>query len=100
MIGEEFTCALESCNNTGIKTTHNQKYCSNVCCKIQTNANIIADYHEKVAIKKGKKRLCKKCKKSVLSRYNTEGQCASCAVKKKQPKRDTTSTLVSSVNWL
>jgi hypothetical protein len=70
-------CANSECKIEFISRTHNQKYCSDECCRIATNKRIMDKYYEKKAIKKGALRHCKKCK-SELSRYNTEDICSSC----------------------
>jgi len=75
---ETFTCALEGCNVVGVKTTHNQKYCSTEHCREATNAKLMERYHEAQAIKKGKKRLCRTCGITRLSRYNPGRDCSGC----------------------
>jgi hypothetical protein len=78
-------CSNTSCSKEFESKTHNQKYCSDECCRIATNRRIMDKYYEKKAIKNGAVRLCKKCK-SKLSRYNSEDLCASC--NKNQKNRD------------
>jgi len=75
-------CANKECLNGKEFTpkTHNQKYCSDECCRIATNRRIMEKYYEKKAIRRGAKRLCKKCD-SRLSRYNESNICASCQKK-------------------
>lgn len=99
MINESFTCAREGCNNEGVKTTHNQKYCSSECCRIATNAKIMEKYHERVAIKRGKKRQCKTCG-TALSRYNDMKTCGACQSSGKKAHTGEAAALVSSVIWL
>lgn len=72
-------CANTDCLNDREFTpkTHNQKYCSDECCRIATNKKIMEKYYEKKAIRSGQKRYCKKCKSS-LSRYNSSSICAMC----------------------
>ena len=70
-------CANTECATTFDSKTHNQKYCSDECCRVATNKRIMQKYYEKKAIKNGAKRLCKKCK-AQLSRYNIEDICSSC----------------------
>jgi hypothetical protein len=74
-------CANVECKKDFDSKTHNQKYCSDECCRIATNKRIMEKYYEKKAIKKGAIRLCKKCK-CKLSRYNNEDICASCLKEK------------------
>lgn len=99
MIGDEFVCARAECSTTSNKTTHNQKYCSNECCRIETNRKIMEKYHEKVAIKRGKKRKCKQCEGS-LSRYNQTDTCGSCEVRNRTDRVGEASVLVGAVDWL
>jgi hypothetical protein len=75
-------CSNLSCSKEFDSKTHNQKYCSDECCRIATNKRIMDKYYEKKAIKNGAVRLCKKCK-AKLSRYNSEDVCASCNKNKK-----------------
>lgn len=72
-------CANSDCINGKEFTpkTHNQKYCSDDCCRIATNKKIMEKYYEKKAIRSGQKRLCKSCSSS-LSRYNTLDICSRC----------------------
>ena len=73
-------CANSECKADFVPKTHNQKYCTDECCRIATNKRIMEKYYEKKAIKKGAVRLCKKCK-SQLSRYNSDDICSSCLKK-------------------
>lgn len=73
-------CANKECLNEKEFTpkTHNQKYCSEECCRIATNKRIMEKYYEKKAIRNGTIiRKCKKCK-SKLSIYHNENFCSSC----------------------
>jgi hypothetical protein len=69
-------CALEGCDNTFTKRVHNQRFCSNECCRVYTNARILEQYHEK----KNRKLTGRTCKQkdcdTVLSRYNEGDKCA------------------------
>lgn len=73
-------CANTECAKNFDSKTHNQKYCSDECCRLATNKRIMENYYEKKAIKKGAIRLCKKCK-AQLSRYNSDQICSSCVKK-------------------
>jgi hypothetical protein len=99
VIGHIVTCAREDCENEFPKTTHNMKYCSNNCCRIQTNRKLMKDYHEDKAILAGKKRTCATCRTS-LSRYNPNKVCAACSSKKKESEADVASDILASVSWL
>lgn len=99
MIGMEFVCARVECGQRSVKVTHNQKYCSNECCRIETNRKIMEKYHERAAIKRGKKRTCRHCGTN-LSRYNENSICGACEANKKRENLGEASQLVSSVSWL
>ena len=79
---EAVICANKECLNGKEFTskTHNQKYCSDECCRIATNRRIMEKYYEKKAIRNGASRGCKKCG-AQLSRYNDTTLCASCQKK-------------------
>lgn len=70
-------CANNECSKEFDSKTHNQKYCSDDCCRIATNKKIMEKYYEKKAIRSGAKRECKKCSSS-LSRYNQSNICSKC----------------------
>lgn len=70
-------CSNKECAKEFIAKTHNQKYCSDDCCRIATNRRIMEKYYEKKAIKNGAHRACAKCSIK-LSRYNSSNICASC----------------------
>lgn len=57
--------------------THNQKYCSNQCCRVSTNKRIMQKYYEKRERLAGKERLCRDCL-APLSRHNPLEVCAMC----------------------
>lgn len=73
-------CANPDCNTAFNPTRHNQKYCSKECCKVVTNAKIMQQYYEKKDRKSGKKRICRRCKTTALSRYNESTVCQSCVL--------------------
>lgn len=99
MIGEVRNCARVECKREYTKITHNQKYCTNACCKIETNRKLMENYHEKVAIKNGKKRACRSCGIS-LSRYNENRICGSCETAKRNAHVGEAAQLISTVAWL
>lgn len=99
MIGLEQKCARGECNLPFVKVTHNQKYCTNECCRIETNRKIMEKYHERAAIKRGKKRSCSDCGTS-LSRYNEGKVCGACETRRRDEHVGEAALLVSSVNWL
>jgi len=70
-------CFNKECLKDFDAKTHNQKYCSDQCCRVATNKRIMEKYYEKKAIKNGALRKCKKCI-AELSRYNQKDICMSC----------------------
>lgn len=72
-------CANDGCENEFEKTTHNQKYCSDECCRIATNLKIKQKNQEKKDRLSGKKRVCKtKGCTTLLSRYEEGSVCEYC----------------------
>lgn len=70
-------CGNKECAKDFTPKTHNQKYCSDECCRIATNRRIMEKYYEKKAIRNGAPRNCKKCNVK-LSRYNQRDICSTC----------------------
>jgi hypothetical protein len=70
-------CANKECAKDFEPKTHNQKYCTDECCRIATNRRIMEKYYEKKAIRNGANRQCKKCN-AKLSRYNQSSICSIC----------------------
>jgi hypothetical protein len=81
-------CANKECAKDFEAKTHNQKYCTDECCRVATNRRIMEKYYEKKAIRNGAARGCKKCG-AQLSRYNDTSLCASCQKKIDITKRNT-----------
>lgn len=83
-IGATAVCAYEKCRKEFIKTTHNQKYHDNECCKIATSEKALARYYEKKARRGGVKRVCATpgCS-TIMSRYNDDKICNKCYEKKR-----------------
>jgi hypothetical protein len=83
-------CAYKDCQ--GIKEfepkTHNQKYCSDECCKIATNIKIKEKYYYKKARASGIEFKCisKGCNQK-LSRFTTDEICEVCKAKEKSKER-------------
>jgi len=73
-------CGNKECAKEFEPKTHNQKYCTDECCRIATNRRIMEKYYEKKAIRNGAHRVCKKCS-TKLSRYNQGNVCSSCEKK-------------------
>jgi hypothetical protein len=80
-------CANKECAKDFDAKTHNQKYCSDECCRVATNKRIMEKYYEKKAIKNGAVRKCKKCS-APLSRYNQFTVCAKCEKKKTNSEKE------------
>jgi hypothetical protein len=81
-------CAYEKCDNQFEPKTHNQKYCSDECCRIATNQKLKEAYYDKKARLAGKKRICKsKGCNVILSRYNESTICDKCNSAEKERKR-------------
>jgi hypothetical protein len=73
-------CGNKECSKDFEPKTHNQKYCTDECCRVATNRRIMEKYYEKKAIRNGALRPCKKCG-AQLSRYNQSPVCVSCEKK-------------------
>lgn len=87
-------CANSECKKDFNPKTHNQKYCTDECCRIATNRRIMEKYYEKKAIRGGSARPCAKCK-AQLSRYNNSNLCSSC---EKSVSLETKSKLFGMIN--
>ena len=81
-------CSNKGCDNEFTAKTHNQKYCSDECCKTATNIKIKEKYYYKKARLSGQKFVCKSrgCKQ-VLNRFTTEEICEVCKSKEKEQER-------------
>lgn len=90
-------CANKECAKEFEAKTHNQKYCTDECCRIATNRRIMEKYYEKKAIKNGALRPCKKCG-CQLSRYNESNLCSSCLKKTNQSQRDRLLGLINEIS--
>lgn len=91
-------CFYNKCDNDFTPKTHNQKYCSNECCRNATNEKLKDQYYEKKARLAGKKRICKgKDCNVILSRYNEKPICDVCSNKKKKNDKENVLRLVRDV---
>jgi len=90
-------CINLECKKEFDAKTHNQKYCSDECCRIATNKRIMEKYYEKKAIKNGAVRHCKKCK-SDLSRYNAENICSSCQKNNYKKTKDLVAEIINEIS--
>lgn len=76
-------CAYNKCKKEFTPRTHNQKYCSDECCRTATNIKIKEKYYEKKERLRGKVRKCKSSTcNNRLSRYNEGSYCGLCESKK------------------
>jgi hypothetical protein len=89
-------CAYDKCNNGFEPKTHNQKYCSDECCRTATNEKLKQAYYDKKARLQGKKRLCKGCN-APLSRYTEGNMCSKCLSKKEVKARQELVEMVKNV---
>jgi hypothetical protein len=78
-------CANPDCNNKFEARRINQIYCSNECCRVTTNAKLIAKYHEGKN-KRNQVRQCEDCGKQ-LSKYNPDSKCHACQIRSDNNKR-------------
>jgi hypothetical protein len=92
-------CAYAECGKEYVRSTHNQKYCSDQCCRTATNLKIREKYYENKARLNGKKRTCSKrgCK-NALSRYNSTNVCQECVAKEESQKRNSIVGMLRSVS--
>ena len=90
-------CINSECKKDFEAKTHNQKYCSDECCRVATNKRIMEKYYEKKAIKNGALRNCKKCK-IVLSRYNSDPLCSSCQKINYQKAKNLLSEIIDEIS--
>jgi hypothetical protein len=81
-------CSNNGCINEFEPKTHNQKYCSDECCKVATNIKIKEKYYYKKARLSGKKFTCKTrgCNQ-VLNRFTTDEVCEVCKAKDREKER-------------
>jgi len=82
LIGQEVRCDREGCEQVFSKKTHNQRYCCDECCRLQTNARIMEKYYARRDQRQGKVRYCSMCGDTKLSRYNDTLICSSCSSRK------------------
>jgi hypothetical protein len=78
-VGELTTCAYDECGVQFVKIAHNQKYHTDICCKLATSKKAMQNYYERKARKNGKVRICAgtMCH-TKLSRYNEGKYCSQC----------------------
>jgi hypothetical protein len=82
------TCAYAECGQSFEAKTHNQRYCSDDCCRKATNARLMEQYYEKKARRQGHIRVCTTpdCN-TRLNRYNDGNVCGKCEAEEKAKAR-------------
>ena len=92
-------CIYEECKREFEPKTHNQKYCSDECCRTATNQKLKEQYYERKERLKGKKRICKttNCQTS-LSRYNEGKICGKCKADQEKKKKTDLIEMVRNVS--
>jgi hypothetical protein len=95
---EKLICAREDCKKHFVKRTHNQKFCSDDCCKIATNRRLMERYYARKARRSGAERFCVVCNETKLSRYNNSDTCGSCEVSSKENFRNSLVSMFSNTN--
>ena len=88
-------CANKECSKEFNAKTHNQKYCSDECCRIATNRRIMEKYYEKKAIRNGALRNCK-CGNR-LSRYNVGSLCSTCEKNSSLKNKDKLKRIIDAI---
>lgn len=80
-MSDQRECALEGCEETFTPKVHNQRFHSRECCRVYTNARILAQYHtKKNRVLEGRVCHTKGCG-TLLSRYNDDDYCGVCQQK-------------------
>jgi hypothetical protein len=91
-------CAYNQCDNEFTPKTHNQKYCSDECCRTATNEALKEKYYAKKARLAGERRICKsKGCDTLLSRYSESNTCSRCVAKEKAKNRKDLLAMVKNV---
>ena len=94
-------CAYEDCESQKEfePKTHNQKYCSDECCRIATNAKLKQAYYDKKARLAGKQRICRtKTCSVILSRYNETNICDKCVSADREKERKALLEMIRNVS--
>lgn len=77
-------CANPDCNIEFVPKTHNNKFHSDECCRLETNRKIMEKYYERKRQRAGEVRYCIQCETTRLSRYNNSSVCGACRKKKEE----------------
>jgi hypothetical protein len=92
-------CAYEKCGKKFEPKTHNQKYCSDECCRIATNKKLKDQYYRNKARRAGVAFKCKgKGCNQILSRYTEGDVCDSCLGKIKLKEKQSLIDMINDVS--
>lgn len=92
----ERICAYTECGADFTAKTHNQRYCSDECCRLATNKRIMEKYYQRKERRKGGRRVCVSTDCStILNRYNDSEICSLCLAKKDTQTKDFISNMVA-----
>lgn len=80
-------CAYSECGREFEPNRHNQKFCSDDCCRRATNARLMEQYYARKARRQGQARLCANGCGTRLSRYNDGNLCGACERRKSEDAR-------------
>lgn len=92
-------CSNQECGEEFEPKTHNQIYCSDVCCRIVTNKKMMERYYAKRARKLGIDKTCITCRKDVISRYSEDVECSLCKMKKDSERNSIVKNRLANVIW-
>lgn len=91
-------CANDGCETTFKKKTHNQKYCSDKCCREATNRKIMERYYENKRLRSGAPRKCTECS-AILSKYNLGKVCATCEAEQERSGKIVLMNQLATIVW-
>lgn len=90
-------CARAGCENLFHKKTHNQKYCSDFCCRKATNKKIMDRYYEKKE-RKNKVRVCEVCG-AKLRMNSQEDKCSFCLASAETKEKQQVLQQMAGIVW-
>lgn len=95
--GTSVTCAREGCDKVFSKKTHNQKYCSDFCCRKATNAKIMKEYYRKKE-QKNRVRSCAECG-SKLRKNSQQDYCSLCIARAETEEKTMVLNQIAGIVW-
>lgn len=98
MSDNTFVCAREGCDDEAERKTHNQKYCSDECCRLATNQRIMEKYYARRDQRQGVARYCGDCGVTRLSRYNDSLVCGACKIQKEVAANNSVMAMISAAS--